>query len=203
MPEKYGSHEQATLFALMLARTEVGNPDLKKDYGIELRAAARDRLNKDGLITSRQVKRRYVHQITDDGIAWCVKELGVVEAPDRSGPLPRLVFEVMHSLPLYLAWRDIDFADVLNRGSLESAIRTAYEELSVKSQDWVRLAKLRPRTDGVDRGLVDGVLLKMIKTGRVHLAPDSNRKVLTDEDHDAAIRIGSEDKHLLAIEEPS
>src|SRR5262249_28776651 len=62
MPEKYGSHEQAALFALMLARTEVGNPDLKKDYGIELRVASRDKLNKDGLIRSWQVKRRYVHQ---------------------------------------------------------------------------------------------------------------------------------------------
>ena len=201
MPEKYGSHEQAALFALMLARAEVGNPDLKKEYGIELRASSRDKLNKHWLIKSWPVKRRYVHQITDAGIAWCVRELGVVEAPDRSGPLPRLVFEVMRRLPRYLKWRDIDFADVINRGSLEELVRDLYRELSAKSEDWVRLARIRPQTDGIDRDAVDAVLLKMIKTGRVHLAPDSNRKVLTDEDHEAAIRIGSEDKHLLAIEE--
>jgi DNA-binding PadR family transcriptional regulator len=200
MPEKYGSHEQATLFALMLARAEVGNPDLKKDYGIELRAAARDRLNKDGLIESRQVKRRYVHQITDDGIDWCVEQLGKVEAPDRSGPLPRLVFEVMHNLPRYLRWRDVDFAEMINRGSLESLIREAYQELSVKPAEWIRLARIRPRTEGVDRDAVDGVLLKMIKAGGANLAPDSNRKVLTDEDRGAAIRVGTEDKHLLLIE---
>lgn len=200
MPEKYGSHEQATLFALMLARTEVGNPDLKKDYGIELRADSRAKLNKDGLIRSWQVKRRYVHQITDDGIAWCARELGVVEAPARSGPLARLVFEVVHRLPLYLQWRDIDLADVIGRGSLEELIRDLYGELSVKSQDWIRLARIRPQTDGIDREAVDAVLMKMIKTGRVHLAPDSNRKVLTDEDHRAAVRIGGEENHLLAIE---
>ncbi len=201
MPEKYGSHEQATLFALMLARTEVGNPDLKNDYGIELRADKRARLNKDGLIRSWQVKRRFVHQITDDGIAWCVRELSVVEAPDRSGPLPRLVFEVMHRLPQYLRWRDLDFAEVVNRGSLEELIRKAYQELSATSGDWVRLARLRPMLDDVDRDAIDDLFPKMIKTGLVHFAPDSNTKALTEVDHAAAIRVGGEDKHLMAIEE--
>jgi len=201
MPEKYGSHEQATLFALMLARTEVGNPDLKKNYGIELRAAARDRLNKDGRIRSWMVGRRYVHQITDDGVAWCAKEFDRLEAPERAGALPRVMFEVMHRFPQYLRWRDIDFADFIERGSLEELIRNLYEQLSTKSGDWVRLAKIRPQTEGVDREAIDAVLAKMIKTDWVHLAPDSNRKALTGEDHEAAIRIGNEDKHLLAIEE--
>lgn len=201
MAEKYGNAEQATLFALMLARGPVGNPDLKKDYKIDLRADKRDRLNKDGMIRSWQVKRRIVHQITDDGIGWCVRELRTVEAPDRSGPLPRLVFELVHRLPLYLAWRDVDFADVIKRGGVEFLIRDLYGELAAKSESWVRLARIRPRTDGIAREEVDDVLLKMIKTGRAHLVPESNRKVLTDEDHEAAIRIGSENKHLLAIEE--
>jgi hypothetical protein len=30
--------------------------------------------------------------------------------------------------------------------------------------------------------------------------PESNRKALTEADHDAAIRIGREDNHLLSIE---
>ncbi|MEV6603669.1 hypothetical protein [Kutzneria sp. NPDC051319] len=201
MPEKYKAAEQATLFALMLARRPVGNPDLRKDYKIELPKPGRDRLNKDGLIRTWTVKRRLVHQITDDGITWCVKELGVVEAPDRSGPLPRMVFEVMRSLPQYLKWRDIDFVDVINRGSLEAVIREAHQDLLEPAQDWVRLARLRPRLDDVDRSEVDDLFLKMIKTGLVHFAPDSNTKALTEVDHAAAIRVGGEDKHLMAIEE--
>jgi hypothetical protein len=177
------------------------NPDLRKDYKIELPKPGRDRLNKDGLIRTWPVKRRLVHQITDGGIAWCVGELTKVEAPDRSGPLPRLVFEVMHRLPQYLKWRDVDFADVINRGSLESLIREAYQDLLDPAQDWVRLARLRPRIDDVDRAEVDDLLLKMIKTGLVHFAPDSNTKALTEVDHEAAIRVGGEDKHLMAIEE--
>jgi hypothetical protein len=201
MPEKYGNAEQATLFALMLARTPVGNPDLKKDYKIELRADARDRLNKEGLIRSWQVKRRYVHQITDAGVAWCAEQLRKVEAPAKGGPLGRLVFEVVRNLPRYLEWRAIDFADVINRGSLEAVIRAAYQRLSMTPQDWVRLARLRPEIDGVDRDKVDDLFVKMIKAGLVHFAPDSNTKALTEVDHEAAIRVGGEDKHLVAIEE--
>lgn len=83
---------------------------------------------------------------------------------------------------------------------LESLIREVYYDLSVKPQDWIRLARIRPRLNGADKSEVDDVLLKMMKTGTVHLAPDSNRKVLTDADHAAAVRIGGEDLHLMAIE---
>jgi hypothetical protein len=40
----------------------------------------------------------------------------------------------------------------------------------------------------------------LARTGEVHLAPDSNRKVLKAVDHESAIRLGSEDKHLIAID---
>lgn len=87
-------------------------------------------------------------------------------------------------------------------GGLESGIRDAYEELSSKPQDWVRLADLRETLGNPDKAEMDAILLAMMRTGRVHLAPDSNRKGLTDADHAAAYRIGKEDKHLIAIEPP-
>jgi hypothetical protein len=83
---------------------------------------------------------------------------------------------------------------------VESGILAAYRELSVKQQDWVRLSKLRAQLSHLDRGEVDRVLLTMIRTGHAHLAPDSNRKAHTEADHTAAMRIGTQDKHLLAIE---
>lgn len=81
----------------------------------------------------------------------------------------------------------------------QDAIAAAYLELSAKDQDWVRLAKLRPLVQA-NRADVDAELLALARTGLVHLAPDSNRKALTDTDHAAAIRVGSQDKHLIAIE---
>jgi len=200
MPEKYGTHETAALIVLTLENREVPNPELTKDYGIDLREPGRDKLNKAGLIKTRKDKRRFVHQITDAGKAWCEEELTSVEPPPRTGPLVRAVFEMVRRLVHHLQQGDTRLVNAL-LPSLESLIRAAYQELSVKQQDWVRLAKLRPKLNGADKDEVDQVLLGMTKTGLVHLAPDSNRKVLTDADHAAAIRIGKEDKHLVAIEE--
>lgn len=85
---------------------------------------------------------------------------------------------------------------------LEARIRMAYQELSTKPQDWIRLARLRPLLGGADKSDVDKALITMMRSGAVYLVPDSNRKVLTGADHEAAIRIGGEDKHLIAIEPP-
>ena len=84
--------------------------------------------------------------------------------------------------------------------ALEQQIRNAYQKLSVKSQDWVRLAKLRPLVNG-GRREVDAVLMDLFKRGDAHLAPDSNTKTHTDADRDAAIRIGREDKHIICFDE--
>jgi hypothetical protein len=91
----------------------------------------------------------------------------------------------------------------MNMDEVQAAIAEAYLKLSVKSQDWVRLAKLRPlvprrycHTD------VTAALIVMISDmrGHVYLVPESNRKVMTQIDHDAAVYIGGEGLHLLAIE---
>lgn len=201
MPEKYGTHEVAALIVLMLEKREVPNPEFTNDYGINLRPLARDKLNKAGLLKTRKESRRFVHEITEAGIAWCEKELAVVEAPARTGPLVRVVFEMLRRLVLDLRRRDVRLVELIRPADLESLIRKAYAELATKPRDWVRLAKLHTRLDGADKDDVDQVLVAMSRTGLVHLAPDSNRKALTDADHATAIRIGSENKHLLAIEE--
>jgi hypothetical protein len=84
--------------------------------------------------------------------------------------------------------------------ALEQGIRDAYRKLSVKPQDWIRLAKLRPLVNG-GRREVDATLMDLLKRGDAHLAPDSNTKTLTEADHGAAIKVGSEWKHLLCFDE--
>lgn len=80
------------------------------------------------------------------------------------------------------------------------AIVAAYLDLAEMPVDWIRIARLRPMVDATHEEFT-ATLTELTKTGYVHLVPESNRKVLTKEDHEAAIRIGSEDKHLLGIEE--
>ncbi|GAB3479638.1 hypothetical protein [Amycolatopsis cihanbeyliensis] len=93
-----------------------------------------------------------------------------------------------------------DTGERADAGGLESRLLDAYTELASKPQDWIRLVRLREALGNPDHAELDQLLLSMTRTGLVHLAPDSNRKTLTDADHTAAIRIGSEHKHLIAIE---
>lgn len=184
----YNQSERAALLTLWVEDREIPNPELTRELGVDLRADGRARLNKAGLIESRR-GRPIIHRLTASGADWCARELLTIEPPPRAGALIRAVFAHVRKSA---SGSDVD---------LETLIREVYRELSVKPQDWVRLARIRPKLNGADRSEVDQTLLEMIKTGTVHLAPDSNRKVLTKDDHAAAIRVGSEEKHLMAIEE--
>ena len=201
MPEEFANDERAALIVLMLENRDVRNVELDRELKVRLRKDGRERLNDIGLLHSWKEKNGLWHRITDEGIAWCMKDLAAGETPPTSGPLSRAHFAVLKVFIQYHQ-RQGTLADVIRASAdLESVIRAAYLELSVKPQDWVRLAKLRPRLNGAEKDEVDAVLLEMVKTGTVHLAPDSNRKVLTDADHAAAVRVAGEDNHLVAIEE--
>lgn len=189
--------EYAALFTLWTENRDIPNPELTKTLGVDLRPEGRARLNKAGLIESTK-GRPIVHRITAKGVDWCLQETVTIEPPPRSGAFMRAAMALLRRVA---ANPNVDLAEVISPADLETLIRTVYRELSIKPQDWVRLARIRPELNGADHTEVDETLLTMIKTGTVHLAPQSDRKALTDEDHAAAIRVGSQDKHLLAIEE--
>jgi len=85
--------------------------------------------------------------------------------------------------------------------STEDSIGAAYKSLSSKPNRFVKLTELRPLIGGKDREDVDKTLIAMFRSGDVHLSPDSDRRNLTDADRAAAIRVGNEDKHLIAFSE--
>ena len=81
----------------------------------------------------------------------------------------------------------------------EAQIRTAYEALATRRNDWVRLADVRALVHA-DHDDVTNTVLAMTRTGLVHIAPDSDRRAITAADRAAAITLGREDNHLLVIE---
>jgi hypothetical protein len=187
---------------LMLENRAVPNTELVNEHRVRLSPADRDRLNVDGLLQTTKDSRPYLHRITDKGIDWCVRDLVDGEAPSRSGPVARVHALLLRRFVRYHQQRGtLNEAICAIEESLDELIRKAYHDLSVGRQDWIRLARIRSQLNGAAKDDVDEALLTMTKTGTVHLVPDSNRKVLTDADHAAAIRIGGEDKHLMAIEE--
>ena len=82
---------------------------------------------------------------------------------------------------------------------LQVKIREAYDSVARKTQDWVPLRTLRPLIKA-EQADFDKALIALIRAEAAVLAPDSNRKALTDADRSAAIRVGGEDKHLLAFQ---
>ncbi|MCG8921841.1 hypothetical protein [Lentzea sp. CC55] len=200
MPKTYAPSARAALVQLMLEDRVIPNVELLKEYKIELGRDDRDALNEDGLIETTKEGRRLVHRITEEGVAWCMNDLSEGEAPTRMGPLARVHAAVLRRVLRFLKDHGLFGEAIRADVDLEELIRQVYLELGDGYQDWVRLAKIRPRL-AAGRDEVDETLLRMVKGGDTHLVPSSNRKVLTAEDHEAAIRIGGEDKHLMAIEE--
>ncbi|MFJ5989347.1 hypothetical protein [Lentzea sp. NPDC092896] len=198
MPEKFGAPERAVLIVLVLANRAMPNTELGSQ--VRLTKPGREKLNKAGLIRTDDTVTPMVHEITDEGITWCLKDLVDGELPPRTPSYARAGFGLLRKLVLHHDARGT-LIEVIRSRDLESLIRSVYEELAVEAQDWIRLARIRPRLNGADKGEVDETLVKMMKTGTVHLAPESNTKVLTAEDHAAALRVGSEDLHLVAMEE--
>ncbi|GAB3904887.1 hypothetical protein [Microbispora bryophytorum] len=82
---------------------------------------------------------------------------------------------------------------------IETLIRKAYAQLADKPYAWVSLTRLRPRLGNTPRDEVDATLRQMIGLPDVRLVPESNQKMLTDEDRGAAVVIGDQAKHLILI----
>lgn len=198
MPEKFGASERAALMVLILENRAMPNTELNKQ--VRLQKPGREKLNKAGLIQTDDSVSPMVHEITDEGITWCLKDLVNGELPPRTPSHARAGFGMLRRFVLHHEQRGT-LVEVFRSRDLESLIRSVYEELADKPQAWIRLARIRPRLNGADKSEVDEALVKLMKTGTVHLAPESNTKVLTTEDHAAALRLGGEDLHIVAMEE--
>jgi hypothetical protein len=80
-------------------------------------------------------------------------------------------------------------------------IKAAYglhDNLSQPGVDWIPLAKIRAELEGINtREEQDAALTHLFLTGKFRLIAEVNRKALTQEDRDAAVHAGGEDKHLI------
>lgn len=208
MHERLSHKQSAAMIALMVHGQEMSNPELREAAGFSLDGRDRLKLN-EKYVSSRKSGRAFVHQLTDDGWHWCEEELAARNPPEPvRSTLTVVAYLALHGFFEYLRLHNVRLKDVFTGGegnapqavNLEERIRTAYRKLARSPRDWVGLADLRPLLGGAAVAEVDAVLKQLSRTGQAHLVPESNRKALTDEDKEAAVRIGGEDNHLLSIE---
>jgi hypothetical protein len=208
MTDRLGHKQTAAMLTLMALAREVSNPELRTIVGFAIDGKDRVRLNELDLVASRLEGRSFVHVLTDRGWAWCGDELGAKTPPPPTSrsTLVTAFYILLDGLDGYLRRENLRVAHVfapvveLTTVEIEDRIRIAYRKLAQSPRDWVGLADLRPMLGEVSTQDVDAVLRELSRTGQVHLVPESNRKALTAADHEAAIRIGGEDNHLLSIE---
>jgi hypothetical protein len=211
-PEELNGTEQAVLLVLMAEARPVPNTELSA-LGPTLDKPTRDRLVRLRLIETDTSVRPMEHDLTDAGWATCAKLIGA-DAPDQSKPQGKALYTVLRALRRYfdrdnLAPGDVfvPLDDTVVAGSsdaattdIEAEVRAAYVRLAAIAGGWVDLVRLRAELPDVTRPELDAALTRMYRTPGVSLIPEENQKTLTAEDRAAAVEIGDQAKHLIAIE---
>ena len=169
----------------------------------------RDKLKRLGLITTRSENRRLYWDLTDLGWKRGLEELGT-EVPPGAGAGGAALYATLRTIRRYLDQADVPYQDffqpasdapaVVTAAEIESRIRKAYGKLVRRPGDWANLADLRGLLGGLSKADVDAVLMAMNLTPTVSIVPESNQKMLKKRDRDAAVIIGDQHKHLIAIE---
>lgn len=214
---KLSQRALASLIVLMATARELTNPELRELTGFDLTGADRLRLNDLGLVESRKKGRPFAHELTAQG--WhAVRELLASERPPRAGAFGGALYTLMAALGTGLDHQGLSPAEFFgphpvrraavqppasapaDSAEIESAIRKAYSGLAEHSGDWVGLAPLRARLGAFDRTDVDEALRGLAMQPGVHVIPVANLKSLTQEDREAALWLGGEDNHAIAIE---
>lgn len=209
--------ESAILIVLLSEGREISNKELDTRFGLTLDGASRRRLNDKGYVKSWKVGRSYTHQLDDAGWDRCTKPLNF------ASPRARAIGAALTSL-LAAVQRDMErtnrslamtfpsqadsqadpavaaaAAPEATAGELIDQIRVAYKARAQAPGDWVNIADIRDELGAVSREHVDAALRKLEQEPDVNVVPQANEKALSDRTRQAAVIIGRQPKHFIAI----
>lgn len=204
MSTKLTQIEIDALLALMTCRGEITNPDLDKRYGFRITGKLRTALEKGGYIVAHPHGQTFLLELTEEGWRRCREEFASEVDPDDRRST-RIHCGVMHVWDSYLTRNRLQLADLLPDADPDQPLSAGllfdvYSQLTPKIGAWVGLASLRGELPGFSKTEVDELLLRLFLERDIQLIPEENQKSLTHADHKAAIRIGREDRHLVAME---
>lgn len=206
MPDKkLGVKQRAVMLVLMAEGRELSNTEMDKLHGLRLDSSDRRGLNDLDLVTSsRTGNAAFVHDLTEAGWRWCADELTAGRPKtSRQESLGKALYAVLAGVGRYLDHVEKGLADVFHivaAESVEDRIRATYRELAERPGDYVNLTDLRQGLNSVARSVVDEALLRLNMETGITLAPNEDQRLLTEEESAAALRVGTQDVHQLAIE---
>ncbi|MDI6103422.1 hypothetical protein QLQ12_32920 [Actinoplanes sp. NEAU-A12] len=201
------------LIALMVSVERASNPDLRRNYRVEVTKGAREELEREKLISWEKGPRGAIfYELTDKGWRRARQEFRSAPPERVTGPW-LLHYATLRHLDSLMERADYKIADVFagpdpgpataagaaGEPSVEDRVRAAYLDLARTPGDWIRLVAIRARLTDVARSEQDRVLTEMDRRREIHLDPDPARNELPQDALDAAILIGGEAKHLITI----
>jgi hypothetical protein len=218
--DELSARERAVLFALLSQARKLSNTELEALIGIRLDGKERRRLNDLKLVESEKPGRTFVHELSDAGWRWCADELAAGPM-GRGTSLERSHYLVFGMFARHLDAAGLSLADLVSvrpeprprrkgrhvrrdtaegDGDLTARITAAYRTLAAGPGELVRLRELREQLGGIPRPALDAALATMFTALRINLIPQSHQQALTAADHESALSIGGEHKHLIAID---
>ncbi|MDG4794959.1 hypothetical protein [Micromonospora sp. WMMD1082] len=206
--------ESAILVVLMAEAREVLNTELRERYGLDVRKPQRDKLTRLHYVASRKSGPTYALQLDDKGWVRVQNDLDftlrgasalgaaltALQASLRDRVLARSGCATLTEL---FALSDVRAPASPPApepsGPLKARIVSAYQALAAEPGAWVSLRRLRPFFADVPRDDLDDSLRRLSREVGVNLVPESNQKTLSEADIKAALRLGGQENHLLAI----
>ena len=201
--EKLSPKARAALLVLMAGGGRMSNNEMEEIARFRLDGKERGALNRMGFVTTDETVRPFAHELTNEGAARCAEELRAAPpAPRMGSPLVGALYAVLGGLDRYLRRNGGDLSAIFGAGpdDVESLVRDTYRSLVREPGGWVSLADLRDKLAGVPAAAVDAALKQLVRQPDVILIPETDQSSLNARDREAAVRIGGEFKHLLAIE---
>ncbi|MET8121919.1 hypothetical protein [Micromonospora sp. NPDC005189] len=210
------------LVVLMVEARRLTNVELRELAGFALTGQDNKKLVDLGLVETDKSHRPFAHELTDEG--WrVVRQLHTAAPPKQAGSATRSLFTVLSNLHRSLDRLRVSHGEFFKQTDaaappasepgqeapatapaaadvdVEGLVRAAYRDLATAPGAWVGLADVRDRLADTDRASLDAVLRAMVGREDVRIIPVANTKSLTPRDRAAAVRIGNEDNHALAI----
>jgi hypothetical protein len=206
--------ERLFLLALMVHEppTDITNNDLKSSYGLDMKPDERTRLSGAGYlaaIRSRTPGRPYLYELTALGRERAVEELSGSAEPKSVINL-RVLYALLNAVHQFLDRNHLPAgaifaADKLGNGPVEldneviEAVTKEYRNLAEEPASWVPLRSLREALPTVERGELDDALRLLYSRRLIRLTSEANRRAISEADEAAALSIGGDNVHWMAI----
>lgn len=201
--------ESAILVVLLAEAREISNKELKERFGFTLTGKSKDKLNQLGLVKSRKVGQAFTHELDSRGWDRFQEPLNFDGARPRAfgaalgvllAAVRRYVDRKHDSLAIAFAPEIVASpAQPLVAADLTDRIRETYAAIASPPRAWVSIGDIRRKLDDVPRSDLDAALRRLEQAADVNIVPESNQKTLSEDERAAAVIIGDQPKHLLAI----